>query len=71
VKVVVNGNGRIVKGLTQLEEQDLFLSDVTTNDATVDRHGFMPKLSGDPSLYFDGEGNQTKPRNFAHAFLFL
>lgn len=42
-------------------EDDLVLSDVTTNNVTTSRHGFTPKLSNDSSEYLDGTGNYSTP----------
>jgi hypothetical protein len=39
----------------------LTLSDVSTNDASTARHGFLGKLPGDDSMYLDGTGNFTTP----------
>ena len=40
----------------QLAEGALNLSDVTTGNASITKHGFMPKLSGDGSAPFCGDG---------------
>lgn len=45
----------------QVKDSDLSLSDILTNDVSVDMHGFAPKLPDDPTLYLDGEGNWTEP----------
>ena len=37
-------------------EASLNLSDVTTNNASATKHGFMPRLSGDASKFFNGQG---------------
>lgn len=44
-----------------LAEGDLALTDVTTNNATTGRHGFLPKLPDDSGLFLDGTGNWTTP----------
>jgi len=37
-------------------EDDLSLRDVTDHNVTTQRHGFMPKLPGDPNRFFAGNG---------------
>jgi len=37
------------------------LSDVTTNNATTSRHGFLPKLSNVATEFLNGQGNFTTP----------
>jgi hypothetical protein len=44
-----------------LAESALALTDVTTNDATASKHGFLPKLSGNSSQFLDGSGNFSTP----------
>jgi len=38
-------------------EDEITLSDVTTNNATTLKHGFLPKLSGSATQYLNGAGN--------------
>lgn len=45
----------------QLIEAALSLSDVTTNNATTLRHGFLPKLSGDSDQFLNGNGAFSTP----------
>jgi len=42
--------------LPTITEDNISLSDVTTNNATTGRHGFLPKLSGDSSEVLRGDG---------------
>lgn len=44
-----------------LSESKLTLSDITTNNATTLRHGFLPKLSGNSSEFLNGNGGFTTP----------
>lgn len=44
-------------GFRSLVEADITLSDVTTNNATTLRHGFMPKLTGNGSDCARGDGS--------------
>lgn len=57
VKVIVDKKGRVRLGFTSIEEGDITLHDITTLNVTTERHGLVPKLPGDPSLFFNGEGN--------------
>ncbi len=38
-------------------EVDLSFSDNTTNNATISKHGLMPKLPNDTTKYINGAGN--------------
>ncbi len=42
-----------------IAEGAISLSDVTTADASMDKHGLMPKLSNDPTKFFRGDGQQV------------
>ena len=42
-------------------EDDILLTNVSTNNVTTERHGLVPVLPGNPSLFFNGEGNYTIP----------
>lgn len=39
-----------------LDEDALALTDVATNNSSLTKHGFLPKLSGDSSLFLNGDG---------------
>ena len=41
--------------------EDLKFSDSNKKNASTSKHGLLPKLSGDPTQYLDGEGNFTVP----------
>ncbi|HRZ18941.1 MAG TPA: hypothetical protein P5136_02700 [Methanofastidiosum sp.] len=61
-----NANGTIatqeyVDAYFPVQEDNLFLNDVATWNVTSTGHGFIPKLSGNSSQYFDGTGNWTIP----------
>jgi hypothetical protein len=45
----------------QLAESALLLTDVTTNDSTAARHGFLPKLSNVATQFLNGTGTWTAP----------
>lgn len=44
-----------------VQEDNLYLNDVTTWNATSTGHGFVPRLSGNSSQFLDGAGNWTTP----------
>lgn len=44
----------------KLDELDV-PTDVTTLDSTINRHGLLPKLSGNTNTYLRGDGNWTTP----------
>lgn len=50
-------------------EDDISLSNVTTNNATIARHGFLPTISGDASQYLNGAGNFTTPSGVVNAYI--
>lgn len=44
-----------------IQEDNIFLNDVATLNATTSKHGFAPRLSDNASQYFNGKGNWTIP----------
>lgn len=44
-----------------LAEAALALTDITTNNATTTRHGFLPKLSNNAAQFLDGTGAWSTP----------
>ena len=44
-----------------LDEDALALTDVVTNNASITKHGFLPKLSGDITQFLDGTGIFSVP----------
>ena len=46
---------------SQITEQKLSLSDVTTFDVNTSRHGFVPKAPGNTSLFLRGDGTWAVP----------
>lgn len=57
----VSGGDGTDGGSGTVDESDITLYDVTTDNATTSRHGFLRKLSGNASEYLDGTGNWTVP----------
>lgn len=49
-----------INGYTILDS-DISFSDITTNNASVTKHGFLPKLSGNVAQYLDGTGAWSTP----------
>lgn len=41
----------------QTSDANLITSDITTNNSSVSKHGFLPKLSGSATQYLNGQGN--------------
>lgn len=46
---------------TGLPEGGLSTTDITTNDASTSKHGFLKKLNNDATYYMDGTGNWSIP----------
>jgi len=44
-----------------VDDADLVLSDVLTNNVSTTKHGFAPKLPNDATKYLDGTGNWSVP----------
>ncbi len=44
-----------------IPEIRLTFTDVTTNNASISTHGFVPKLPNDARLFYDGAGGYTMP----------
>jgi hypothetical protein len=44
-----------------VDETDLVLSDVTTDDVSITKHGFAPRLPDDPAKFFNGVGDYVIP----------
>lgn len=60
-----NHNHENSAGGGTLAEAALALTDVTTNNATTTRHGFLPKLPNSASVFLDGTGNFSAPTGTA------
>lgn len=48
-------------GVALPTDTSIVLSDVTTNNASTTKHGFVPKLPNDASLFYNGVGSFTAP----------
>lgn len=49
------------KTFSSVVEDDISLSNNTTNNADITKHGFLPILPGNASLFLDGNGNYSTP----------
>src|SRR5438445_845310 len=47
--------------LAQPLEDDISFSDITTNNASTSKHGYVPKLPNDATKFYDGMGNYSVP----------
>ncbi len=54
-------NGAPIPAFAFVKDSDLAVTDITTNNATVAAHGFLPKLSGNPLTFLNGNGTFTVP----------
>lgn len=64
VNSLLHGDG----SYANVSEGDMFLSDLTTNNASTLKHGFLPKLSGNASQFLDGNGNYSTPSGTANSY---
>ena len=60
VNTVLHG-GASAPSWSAVVEADISLSNNTTNNATTSRHGFLPILPNNATLYLNGQGNYTTP----------
>ena len=63
----VNLSGTNVTG--SLPESSLSFTDITTNDTTTTKHGFMPKLSGSATTFFRSDGAQATPAGAVSSYI--
>lgn len=47
--------------ITPTTDQNIVLTDVTTNDVSITKHGFAPKAPNDATKFLDGTGAYTVP----------
>lgn len=50
-------------------EDDISLSNVTTNNVNTSRHGFAPTLSNVSTQFLNGQGNWVTPSGIANAYI--
>lgn len=56
---------------TTVDDATIATSDVTTNNASTSKHGWLRKLDNDPTHYLDGQGNWTVPPSLRRAVEFV
>src|SRR3990167_2117236 len=54
-------NGAATPAFAFVKDSDLSTTDITTNNATTAKHGFLPKLSNSATQYLDGTGAFSVP----------
>jgi len=64
----VNLNYVIEYAEVGVTEDEINLSDVTTNNSTATKHGFLPKLSNVNTQYLNGQGNWATPSGIVNSF---
>lgn len=77
---LANGRNLTINGVTldltadrswTINDANLPTSDITTNNASTSKHGFLRKLDNDPTHYLDGQGNLTVPPGSASSIAAL
>lgn len=61
-------NGAATPVWAAVKDSDLSTSNITTNDATTAKHGFIKKLSNSALDYMDGSGNWSQPLGASNMF---
>lgn len=61
LRQVGDGTSSAAPAWDQVTDADLSTSDITTNNASTAKHGFVPKLPNDASKYYDGTGAYSTP----------
>lgn len=54
-------NGAVPSAFAQVKDSDLSLSDITTNNVSITKHGFAPKAPNDATKFLDGTGAYSTP----------
>jgi len=55
------GSASAAPTLTQIAESEIAFTDITTNNASTSKHGYLKKLSNNASEFMDGQGNWNVP----------
>lgn len=58
IRFYYNGTYLVMIGVSAVNDSDIVLNPVTTNDVSDIQHGFMPALSDDPTIFYAGDGTQ-------------
>ena len=54
-------NGAATPTYAQVKDSDLSTSDITTNNVSTTKHGFVPKLPNNATLFLNGVGSYAVP----------
>ena len=65
---LLHGNASGAPTYSKVVEDDISLSNVSTNDATAARHGFLPILSNNATQYLNGQGSFATPSGTAASY---
>jgi hypothetical protein len=68
---VLHGNAAGDPSFGAVIEADITLIDVTTNDASTSKHGFLSKLPNNNQVFLDGTGAYSNPPNHLHGLMRL
>jgi len=66
---VLHGNAAGDPSFGAVVENDITLIDVTTNDSSTSKHGFLPKLPNDATKFLDGTGAWSNPPTHLHGLM--
>lgn len=66
---VIHGNSSGAPSYSAIIEADISLTDITTNNATSSKHGFLPKLSNVATQFLNGQGNFATPAGTTNSYL--
>ena len=64
----IKGTAGALSASTTIPETDLSFTDVTTNNSSTTKHGFLPKLTGVTTVYLNGNGSWTTPPDTTVAY---
>lgn len=53
----LKGTSGVVGAVSSIPESDISFTDIVTNNSSVTKHGYLPKLSGSITDYFRGDGS--------------
>jgi len=56
-------------GASAVNDSDVIFTDITDGNASISKHGFLPKLSGSSSQFLNGAGNYITPSGIVNSYL--
>lgn len=73
-KPLVIGSDGLVQQLQSsdtinVSDDSVVFTDITANNASSTKHGYLPKLSNNSSQFLNGQGNWTTPSGIANAYI--